>query len=229
MPLAGPPADPNQEVRRCARCHQPTLVRINAWQHTVAGIDTKTVTSDYRCQSCGRKLTLRPRLEILVDRILGGVLLLAIFPGIYLLWRAHRRSRDWTDNPILPGAPVPRMRFHDGPPNRRCGRCGGTATLKSAKRTRRSGVVIGTAYVFQCQGCRAELETEDLRGQLFNFFAGSVMAIIAVAIWMNAGSPGTRYGFGGLFTLLALFAFGTMLARIRAAVQNPALPDLLAP
>lgn len=213
------------EVRRCECCGQAALTCVHAWQHRVIGITTGTVTGDYRCQACGHKVILRPTVEIRVRRVFGCIFLPAIFPGIYFLLQARRWSRAWTDNPVVPDAPFPEIRWRDQPRDRRCARCGKHAVIRKIRKRRINGISTGLTYEFQCQGCETEFTTQNPQAIFTHLFGVVVVSGIAAAIFSFAKSAASRYGWGGAFSLVALLGLWMVVSRIRAAIQNPEIRE----
>lgn len=126
------------EVRRCAKCGEAAVLLATEWQHTVGGTRINQSTRDFRCHHCGAKFTLVPKVNSIIFIVMGLIMSFAIFPlGLSLWgWLALRRDRR---NPVVPGAPPPRLRYRDGPPLRRCA-CGRDATTTKITRERINGI-----------------------------------------------------------------------------------------
>ncbi len=216
-------AEPKPEVRRCARCHQPTLVRVTAWIREVAGLQLGAYETDFRCESCGYRVTLHAQRRIQVQRVFGYVFLIAIFPGLFFLWRARTWERDHLDNPIVDGAPVSSPTTRPGPGDRTCGRCGNRAVATAMSRHAFGVVRGGLEFRYACQGCGVTFRTASPGGLLFWVAAGALTASLTAAIVVNARTTVDRLVWGGVFALLTLFSFGSLVARVLAARRNPEL------
>src|SRR5438445_2341962 len=51
----------NDDVRRCVKCHEPSVTLVMQWKHTYGGFDSNTSTLEYRCQSCGYRVLHLPK------------------------------------------------------------------------------------------------------------------------------------------------------------------------
>jgi DNA-directed RNA polymerase subunit RPC12/RpoP len=214
------------EVRRCAKCQQTAVVLVFEWKHSYNGVESGTSTRDYRCQACGARFSLYPRVSSITFIVIGLVMSCAIFPlGFTLLgWLRLRRDGQ---NPVVPDAPRPAMKYRDGPPVRRCGRCREEATLASVTRHKHNGVPTGTEYEYLCAKCNKPFVVESLWGHCFAVLSGSVIAGIGVAFLLIAESPWWRYGGGGVALLLAVFAYGQTAIRAANRVRNPVVEGLV--
>ena len=211
-----------EEVRRCASCGQSALVSVRAWQHTHFGAASNIVTYDCQCQSCGTRVTLQPRARILGFYIAGVLLLPTVIPGAIVLWMAISRSRAWKRNPVVPGAPMPAMRFQSGPGNRRCG-CGGTATMKKVTRHTHNGIPTGTEYEYACGSCGKGFVIESFAGLFFSFLGASVLAAVSYAVIGHVEKPLSRWGWGLGLALLALLLAAQASSRIAAYFRHPTI------
>src|SRR4051812_23730555 len=106
---------PKDEVRRCAKCGENAVVLVFEWQHTTMGVSSGYSTRDYRCQACGAKFSIYPRLTSITFIVIGALLGLLIFPLGFVLFGWLRLRTDKL-NPVVPNAARPPMRFRDGPP-----------------------------------------------------------------------------------------------------------------
>src|SRR5262245_42991314 len=101
--------DPNApEVRWCSSCHQNAVVLVGSWQHTVGGTHTDGVTRDYRCQHCGKKYRIRPRIHTTLGMIIGVMAATTIIglPVFFVMWWRHTVHKRI---PPVAGAPMPQM------------------------------------------------------------------------------------------------------------------------
>jgi hypothetical protein len=73
----------------CAATPRATLICVHDWQHWILGIDTRTRTLDYRCESCGYEVTLIRRTRSQRSGLLPDS---AIFPSLYFFSRARRMA-----------------------------------------------------------------------------------------------------------------------------------------
>ncbi len=185
------------------------------------GVQTGNVDRDHRCQACGCEVTLRPSLDITLSWVFGFLFLPAVFPGIYFLLRARRWKRAWIDNPVVPDAPMPAVRYTDGPRARRCGRCGQKAVATHITRRRHNGIPTGTEYKFRCEGCDTEIITESAGSLILMALCAALVTGLDVAIWRNVEGSTARYGCGCGMALVGAMLLGLLIARIAAALRNP--------
>ena len=200
------------EVRRCAKCQQASVVLAQEWQHRAAGSNTGQVTRDYRCQSCGAKFRVRPRLYTTIHlccSVLPALTIIGI-PWLVVAWRRHTVLARI---PVISGAPAPRMRFALGPPPRACGRCADTATVQSVKRTAMNGISMGTEFLYRCPKCDNQFTVHSP----WAIVLGALLGLVCVAgVWAFlsfAGTPGWRYGGAGVVAAIVLLLFGQCYAQ----------------
>jgi DNA-directed RNA polymerase subunit RPC12/RpoP len=205
--------DPNApEVRWCSKCHQNAVVLVHRWQHSLEGTFTSTqldsVTRDYRCQHCGKKYRVRPRLHTTIGLIIGVMSAMSIIglPIFFVYWRRHNVHKRI---PRAAGAPMPEMRFFEnGPPLRACAGCSTPATVQKITRKTHNGIPAGTEYLYRCTTC-----TRDFTIQSVGSIVGSVLSALfvaagAAAFLAWAETPGWRWGGAGVcavFTLLLVW------------------------
>lgn len=214
------------EVRKCKRCGRAAVTLVSSWQHTMWGASTGTSTRDYRCQACGARFTIHPGTKQL-GLWIAGVLLLPALVGVVPLVMAWRRSRVDRDNPIVPDAPAPQIRYRDGPPLRTCGKCGGTAAAAKITRRSHNGLPSGIEYEYVCSQCKKEFVVESLWGQTLAAIISSLVAGGGLLVLMTVESPLSRYGWGIGLSLVGLLLFAQMAGRVRNRFANPPKPDLL--
>lgn len=219
----------SNEVRQCPKCNQPAVVLAFEWKHTVWGGATGSVTRDFRCQNCGAKFTLRPRGYNIGLWVAGVLLTLTTLvlglPFLYVAWRRGRIAKQMV---VVPGAPLPPMRYRGGPPVRTCAACGGYAVAFNITRRVHNGIPSGTEYEYRCMGCQAEFMVESVGGMLSSLFAAVVIGAIAAAFWFGAHAPGWRFGGAAVAGLLAVFMAWTVFSRLRARANNPVAVNPLA-
>jgi hypothetical protein len=120
-------------------------VCVHEWHHRFAGIETPSRTLDLACQTCGEKVTLHPHTRIAAERLFACLMIPAIFPSLYFFASARRKSRAWTDNPVV-------GRTHHrplGPPERWCA-CGRPASCIRLVQRRFNGLRVGTRHEYRC-------------------------------------------------------------------------------
>ncbi|MBX7113051.1 MAG: hypothetical protein K1X64_01860 [Myxococcaceae bacterium] len=201
------------EVRRCAKCGEEAVLLSMEWRHTVWGTPTNQTTRDFRCHACGAQFTLVPRSHAIIFMVMGVIMGCAIFPLGFSLWGWLALRRDKM-NPVVPGAPPPRLRYRDGPPLRLC-TCGQNAVTTKITRERINGLPAGTEYIYQCGSCQQQFTVVSFWRHCAMAFSALVLLAIAAAFFTWATSPGWRYGgsvlsviaFGGLLFTNALYAW----------------------
>jgi DNA-directed RNA polymerase subunit RPC12/RpoP len=213
------------EVRRCATCQQAAVTLVTDWKHTQWGSATGMSTRDYRCQACGRKFTIHPRMNA-IALVIAGVIMLPIGIGLIPLWMAWARSRTDKKNPIVPGEPPPHLRYRDGPPLRDCV-CGGAAVVAKIKRSTTNGLPTGTEVEYRCPQCQKQFTIESAWGMTFSLFSGALL--FAIAFWAYAASDSalSRYGWGIGLSVLGGFLVWSFIERLRNRFTHPPKPDLL--
>jgi len=189
------------EVRRCARCMQATVLQVANWKHFFYDESTGHTTRDYRCQSCGARFGVRSSN---LGLIVVGILLLPIGVGAVLLLVARRRSRKEQLNPIVPNAAPPLVRFHEGPPLRRCGSCSSASRVVEIKRATHNGIPMGSEYRYECSSCHRRIEVDSPWRKCTRIMSTAVLLGIA---WTGRSSE-TWWRFASL----ALGAGGLVIA-----------------
>jgi DNA-directed RNA polymerase subunit RPC12/RpoP len=214
----------SQEVRRCAKCSAEAVVLVFEWKHSHSGFETGQSTRDYRCQACGARFSIQPKLNAIAKIVVGGLLSCAIFPLAFVavgVWQLLQDKR----NPVVPGAPRPVMKYRDGPPARQCASCTQTVTLKSVTRRTSRGLPMGTEYEYECAHCGRAFTLESPWGHLMMVLAGLLVFAISYAFLTQAESAGWRWGGSGVAALLGVFAFAQIVVRLVARVQNPVIDE----
>jgi DNA-directed RNA polymerase subunit RPC12/RpoP len=215
----------SSEVRRCSRCQQPAVTLVSDWKHSVWGGATGTSTRDYRCQACGAKFTIHPGMNS-IALVVAGVLMLPIFIGIVPLLMAWRRSKTDAKNPIVPGEPLPQIRYRDGPPLREC-HCGGTAVAAKITRRRHNGVPVGIEIEYACGQCQKGFTIESAWGQALSLFFSLMLFGLALFAYSMAETPLGRWGWAVGLSLAGLLLAAQFVNRLRNRFAHPAKPDLL--
>jgi hypothetical protein len=193
------------EVRQCPACSQPAVVLVMEWQHTHGSFSTGEVTREYRCQHCGKWTVKRAKSTVVAYWIVGVIMLPACLlgaPWLYLAWREGQFEKRL---PLVPGAPVPRMRFPGGPPKRTCGKCGGIARAINITRHTHRGMPTGTDFEYQCGQCQLTFTTENVLGHVFSSFGFLALLGVSMAFFANADSPGWKWGGSIVSGLIAGF------------------------
>lgn len=201
-------------------------MQVFAWQHTTFGASTGDTTRELRCQSCGAWFVIRARSRQIALWIVGGVLTLTTcVGGIPFFVVAWMRGQVEKSLPVLPGAPVPHMRFRGGPPLRSCSKCSGVATAIRVTRSTHNGLPTGTEYEYQCAQCSATFIVESPWGHIFAAFSGLLIAAVAAAFLLTSKSAGWRWGGGGVASAVALLLFGQVASRLLNRFRNPAIDE----
>ena len=216
--------NPEDEVRRCANCGKPTLICVSAWQHSTWGVRSNIVTRDCQCQACGVKATLHPGSRIFALWVVAVLLLPSVIPALIFALVALRRSRAWSKNPLVPGAPRPPIRFRAGPADRRC-ECGRVATLAKVTRHRTNWIPTGTEQIFKCGTCGEEFVIESVGGLLVTSLGASLLGAIAVWVLTSVESSMSRWGWGLGLTLVTVVLLGQLVSRVAAFSRHPELPE----
>lgn len=213
---------PPEQVRRCARCANATLVLVPAWQHKFAGVLTQTWTREFECRSCGVKVVLHPLTVIRAEQLLAFLLMPAIIPGIIFFVGARKKARAWVDNPVVEGAPVaPRA----GPPPRRC-ECASPAECVAITREGTWTVQIGTRFDHRCTQCSRAFGVHDLRGVVFPSLVA--VALFAAGALVILHPPGAAVGaqesnqwFGRAMVALGVVSLLVFTRRVWARLIHP--------
>lgn len=205
------PTVPAQEVRRCARCNEVSVVVVRKWEGAVFS------ANDYRCQSCGAT----PAIRDLFLPILVGVLTLPALIGVVPLVIAFRRFRIRKMNPVVPGAVAPRIRFSAEDYPRRCKKCTGTAFPTRITRRRTNGIPSGIEYRYRCVACTTEFTTESWGGLTLNLLSFPLIVAVGLVAFSAGEHWAVRYLLGIGLVLVGLLMLGSTVGRIVAAVQNP--------
>jgi hypothetical protein len=214
------PVPASQEVRRCAKCHEAAVVLVFEWKQSYGGVDSGTSVRDYRCQACGARFSLHPRVTNITFMVIGLVMGLAIFPLGFTIFGWVRLRRDKA-NPVVPGAARPAMRFRDGPPARQCGKCGEELSLKGITRHTSRGLPTGTTYDYGCPRCPNAFTIESAWGQIFSALSGVLVGAIGVGFFFGATGLGWKYGGSIVFVGAALFMFWQVFERVQNRLKNP--------
>ena len=197
------------------------MVLVFEWKHSTWGLVTGQTTREYRCQSCGAKYTIHAPARLLGLWIAGFMLLPAIFPGLVILYVVRSRSRVEKSIPVSPGAPLPTLRYRDGPPLRSCGQCAKVATAIRITRRTSNGIFTGTEYEYRCDGCSRTFVIESAGGQIFALLMSALVTGAAVAFWIWGNTAGWRYGGTAVCSLIALFLAGQLALRLSNRFRNP--------
>jgi hypothetical protein len=216
----GVPAPDAPKVRWCPKCSQAAVLLVHEWQHTSFGTKTGSSTKDYRCQNCGAKYCVRPRLETTLGLIVGVMAATTIIglPFFFFYWRRHRVGSSL---PSVPMAPVPPLRFASGPAQRKCGACASAASVVKVTRSTSNGIPDGTEYVFRCDACSTEFTIQSIWGIAVGFLIVVVMAGVTSLFLVFADTPGWRWGGSGVSAAIALLILGQAIAYIRTRQRHP--------
>lgn len=186
------------------------------------GATDLTTIRDYRCQACGARFSIHPKIQTWTYIVMGLFLAWAIFPIGFVVF-GWWRLRQNTINPVLPNAPRPVMKFRDGPPRRRCGTCSKPVELTRITRRTSRGMPTGTEYEYVCAPCNQPFVIESLWGHCFSFISAGVIAGISGAFLVAGTSPGWRFGGGGVAALLAGFLVVQSATRISNHFRHPVI------
>ncbi len=212
---------PANEVRRCARCGQATLVCVREWQHRFAGVDTPTRTFDLECQSCGVKVTLHPQTKIAAERLFAYLMIPAIFPSLYFFASARRKARAWTDNPVVGAA----ASSPTGPRARQCF-CTAAAPCVRIIQRRAGGLPVGTRNEYRCGACSRSFVVPDVSGIVFSFVTASLLSaggalVIAFPPGSAVGAEQSNQWFGVALVAFGMIAWVNFAFGVRARMIHP--------
>ena len=182
---------------------------------------TPSHTLEFECRSCGAKVTLHPQNQIAAERLMAYLLMPAIFPSLFFFARARRKTRAWTDNPVVGGL----KHLPTAPPHRWCA-CSGAAPCVRIIQRRAGGLPIGTRHEYRCEACTRTFTVPDVTSLVVSFVSAIVLCGFGALIIVSP--PGAAVGAeqSNQWFCLALVAFGLiawlMLAfGIRARVNHP--------
>ncbi len=190
------------------------MVLSQDWKHTSWGIETSLRTRDFRCQSCGAKYRVRPRLHTLFFLYASVPAIMTII-GIPFFIAAWRRHTVASRIPIVEGASMPTMRFLPGPPPRACGSCPSFATLHEVKRTTINGISNGTEYRYHCAGCSQEFTVHSVWAIVLGALLALLVAAVMLAFLIWAKTSGWRYGGGGMSAAISLLLLAECFVQVR--------------
>jgi DNA-directed RNA polymerase subunit RPC12/RpoP len=208
------------EVRRCVACGAAAMMPVQIWAHTGPFARPGQRTMDCRCQACGAAVTLFDPKVIKDERQAGLFLVWTLLAPLILLPRAARHARAWTDHPVVPGAPIPPLRFDRPHATRRCGACGERADLTNVHESRANGVPTGTDRTYRCSRCGASFTTESAAGIISSLF-GSLL-FLGFGLLSLLDPPGTHPPFERYFLIPAAILAGAWFAwsAVRAVAVN---------
>jgi DNA-directed RNA polymerase subunit RPC12/RpoP len=201
MPEAGMPAPDAPQVRWCPECSQPAVLRVP--DHLGLDPAIEPATKVYRCQNCGAKYAVAPRLSTAIGLLIGvmaGVTIIGL-PVFFSKWRQHKVGARI---PVVPMAPVPPVRFATGHDERACHACRASASVVNVKRSVIDGYSHGTEYLYRCGACGSEFAIQSVWGIGFTFLAAGVVGGLAALFFTFATSTGWRWGSGALCSVVAL-------------------------
>lgn len=181
------------EVRRCAKCGATAVLLETDWAHSTFGVKSSQRTLDFRCQGCGVRFRIRSKAHRL-GTLIAGILLLPTCMGAPILGWAWWMHQQDPRNPVVPGAPLPPVRFAMGPPRRRCAACSGSCIAISVVANTHNGIPTGTDYTYRCTKCSHTFEIESPWGQVFNVMAALALGLIGLAVLIWAEGWGWRLG-----------------------------------
>ena len=190
------------------------------WKHSMSGMETGSSTRDYRCQGCGAKFSIYPRVTSITFIVIGLAMACAIFPLGFAVFGWLRLRTD-KNNPVVPGAPRPQLKYRDGPPVRRCGTCGNPVALTKVTRHTSRGLPTGTEYEYACAPCNKAFVVESAWGHTTSLLGGLMVGAIAAAFFVESKSAGWKYGGGGVAVLLCVFVVGQTGVRIANRFRYP--------
>lgn len=212
------------EVRRCHRCGEAAVLSGLSWPHVHVGIDTGLISTDYRCQACGHAFRLRPPARV-AGYALAGILLICTPMGLPVLLLANWMRKLDARNPIVPGAVPPAWKYRVGPPMRRCGHCGGTATARRLWRKKLAALPVGRVAEYGCGGCARTFTVEGPVGMVANIAVVLPFGLLAAAIAVVAEPLHERVGAALVSALVVGGAVLLTLVRARARWKHRELPD----
>lgn len=208
-----------------------------------------TGRKDFVCQACGYRFTIGPprgrligggcfSLIFLGTGVMGciggliaglaegnygglvlGVVGLAVGVPLALWatspWRAARR------HPVVPGAPVPVLRYSLDEPFRRCS-CGQSARCTHVLQWRKMGVNLGREMTYRCDGCTREFTIDSVFGTVFTVFGSA----LALAVGIGAASTASGQGPGawacsGAIALLGVCGLLLAIWRVVSRLRHP--------
>jgi DNA-directed RNA polymerase subunit RPC12/RpoP len=213
--------DPNApEVRWCSKCHQNAVVLAGRWQHTMGGTATGSTTRDYRCQHCGAKYRIRPRLQTTLGLFIGVMAATTIIglPILFVYWRRHNVHKRI---PRAAGAPMPEIRFFDGPPLRACVGCSLPATVEKITRKTHNGIPAGTTYLYRCTTCTREFEIQSVWGIVSSALSALLVGAGAAAFLAWGETPAWRWGGAGVCALFTLVLAWDAVAETQKRRRHP--------
>jgi DNA-directed RNA polymerase subunit RPC12/RpoP len=196
------------------------VLLVHEWQHTSYGRATGESTKDYRCQICGAKYCVRPRLQTIAGLVIGVMAATTIIglPFFFFYWRRHRVGARI---PVVPMVAVPPLRYGSGPEQRKCDACPSAATVVKVTRSTINGIPDGTEYVYRCNGCNTEFTIQSIWGIAVGFLLTLVMAGVTSLFLVFAETPGWRWGGSGVSAAIVLLILGQAIAYIRTRQRHP--------
>ena len=181
-------------VRRCRSCNQAAVLPGMVTEHRSLTVDSVMATQSYRCQACGRGFT-QLSWPLMLALVISGVVLIPLFVGLPLLLVAvwlHLQNR-W--HPVVPGAPMPPLRYRTAPKPRTCTECGGACPAYRVRQHYVQSLPSGRDVSYHCPTCGTAFTIHSLGGLLL-YAVGGLLAV----------SGGWFFGLAGGVFLLPLAA-----------------------
>lgn len=205
------------EVRKCAKCGQATAVCIRDWQVTRFGLSTGSSTRDFCCQSCGHRFTLAQVPQIVAFGILTVLLAITLCGGFVFACLTASCIWPYVANPVVPGAPMPLVRFRATEPRRKCASCGGVTTCRLVTKHTVNLLPMGHSYDYACTACRHTFRLRSAGRLAAMALGGSFLLVI--------GIPTVTVGLGLIFLLAAAIYWGVFSWSLANLVRHPVLPE----
>jgi len=224
LPDPRTPTPPNDDIRRCRRCHEDAVLLETTWTPTHFGIASQVQTRDFRCQACGSRFSLRPTAQ-LVAWLVVGVLLIPTCIGLPVLLVGIWRWRQDAMNPVVTGAAPVERRFRNDRPGRACRVCGQPAHVKRVVKRRHNGIPAGVETPYACEACGHGFTVDSLWASLSHGAATALCALISLGMLAFGTTWAWRLGGGGFFGFMSLVIGGAALWGLSERVRNPVIAE----
>lgn len=194
---------------------------VQVWEHSGTFARPGQRTLDCRCQSCGASVTLVDPKVIKDERQAALWLVWTLVAPAILLPRAARHAKAWADHPVVPGAPIPPLKFDRPESTRRCGKCGTVAELRNIERSTLNGIPSGTERTYLCPNCGNSFTTESASGVASHLFGAFLFLGGGLVALTEPGSdPVERYALGPGAILAGLWFAWSAVKAVRVNRAN---------
>jgi len=206
---------------------------------------------DFICQSCGTVLVVRPRwrrgmlaallflpmaalgavgmvggtLTLLNDGHVAGLvfsMLIGLLGTALLVW-ASVPSWQLRNSPVVPGAPVPEIRYRSLEPIPHC-TCGEATLCTKVVANRTNGIPSGVERTYVCNSCGRSWVIESLGGMTGAVFGGLLLGdFVAGLLLRSEPQDWEEMAWEGFVALIGVGLIGLSMTRLLARLRHPVI------